>query len=299
VSLRDRAAAAVPSQVPASAVEQVVSPGVFRALGVNLLQGREFGPRDQPGSPPVAIVSEGLARRLWTSMDAVGRVLECDGRSHEVIGVVADIRGSDGVARGGGRDRDPQAVLYLSSAQFPQSAVSLVIRTDAQVQTILPAIRKAVHDVEPTLPIPDLRRLDEWIAESEAQPRLTTTLAGAFAAAALFLTGIGIYGVISYAVGQRTQEIGVRIAIGAGRASVIGLVLRAGMTSAGGGIVLGLLGAWSMSRAIGSLLFHVSAADPLTFVLTALTLTGVAGLACASPAFHATRIDPVIALRGD
>ena len=299
VSLRDRAVAAVSPDAPASAVEQVVSPGLFRALGVKLLSGREFGARDQPGSPPVAIISDGLARRLWTNLDAVGRILECDGRSHEVVGVVADIRGSDGVARGGGRDRDPQAVLYLSSAQFPQSAVSLVIRTDAHVQTILPAIRTAVHDVEPTLPIPDLRRLDEWIADSEAQPRLTTTLAGAFAAAALFLTAMGIYGVISYAVSQRTQEIGVRMAIGAGRASVVGLVLRAGMTWAVGGIVLGLLGAWSMSRAVSSLLFHVSAADPLTFVLTALTLTGVAGLACAFPAIHATRIDPVIALRGD
>ena len=120
--------------------------------------------------------------------------------------MVADIRGSDGVARGGGRDRDPQAVLYLSSAHFPQSAVSLVIRTDAQVQTILPAIRTAVHDVEPTLPILDLRRLDEWIADSEAQPRLTTTLAGAFAAAALFLTAMGIYGLFPMPSARRRRK---------------------------------------------------------------------------------------------
>jgi len=299
VTLRDRTVAGGSLQSSASAVEQVVSPGLFRALGVTLLAGREFGAQDQPGSPLVAIVSEDLARRLWANGNSIGRVLEFDGRSHEVVGVAGDIRGSDGTARGGGLDRDPQPVLYVSSAQFPQGTISLVIRTDATVQAILPAIRAAVRKIEPALPIPDLRPLDEWIAESAAQARLTTTLAVAFAGAALFLTIVGIYGVISYAVGQRTQEIGVRIALGAPRASVLGVVLRGGMAWAGGGIVLGLLGAWSMSRAITSLLFDVSATDPFTFALTAFAVTGVAVLACTVPALRATRVDPVIALRGD
>jgi hypothetical protein len=161
---------------------------------VRLLAGREFGVQDQPGSPLVAIVSEGLARRLWGSAGAIGQVLEFDGRSHEVVGVVGDIRGSDGTARGGGLDREPQPVLYLSSAQFPQGTISLVIRTDATVQATLPAVRAAVREMEPTLPMPNLRPLDEWIAESATQPRLTTTLAGAFAGAALFLTIVGITG---------------------------------------------------------------------------------------------------------
>jgi putative ABC transport system permease protein len=299
VTLRHRAAAGGSSDAPTSAVEQIVSPGLFRALGMKLLAGREFGVQDQPGSPLVAIVSAGLARRLWPDADAIGRVLEFDGRSHEVVGVVGDIRGSDGTARGGGLDRDPGAVLYLSSAQFPQNTVSLVIRTDTQLHAILPAIRAAVRDIEPAQPLPDLRRLDEWIAESAAQSSLTTILSAAFAVAALFLTAVGIYGVTSYAVSQRTQEIGVRMAIGAAPPSVVGLVLRGGMTWAGGGIVLGLLGAWSVSRGIASLLFDVSAADPLTFAVTACALAGVAGLACTVPAIHATRIDPVIALRGD
>ena len=125
------------------------------------------------------------------------------------------------------------------------------------------------------------------------------TLAAAFAVAALLLTAVGIYGVISYAVSERTQEIGVRMAIGAARTSVVGLVLRGGMTWAGGGIVLGLLGAWAASRAITGLLFDTSAADPLTFGVTAFALAGVAALACLVPAIRATRIDPVIALRGD
>lgn len=282
-----------------SALEQVVSPGLFRALGVPLLAGRVFGAQDRAGSPLVAIVSESLARRLWTNADGVGRVLEFDGRSHEIVGVVGDTRGSDGTARGGSLDRGPQPVLYISSAQFPQGTVSLVIRTDATGHAILPAIRAAVREIEPTLPIPDLRPLGDWIAESAAAPRLTTTLAGAFAGAALFLTVVGIYGVMSYAVSQRTQEIGVRVALGARRISVIRLVLRSGMTWASGGIVLGLIGAWSISRVVSSLLFDVSATDPVTFALTALALTVVAVLACTMPALRATRIDPVIALRAD
>ena len=188
---------------------------------------------------------------------------------------------------------------YLPSAQFPQNTVSLVIRADAQLQAILPAIRAAIREIDAAQPVPVLRPLDEWIDEITEQPRLMTTLAGAFAVAALLLTAVGIYGVISHAVSLRTQEIGVRMAIGAARTSVVGLVLRGGMTWAGGGIVLGLLAAWASSRAIAGLLFNTSAADPLTFGVTALALAGVAALACLVPAIRATRIDPVIALRGD
>jgi putative ABC transport system permease protein len=174
VAMRDRAMADRSSEARASALEQIVSPGLFRALGVPLVAGREFGVQDQPGSPLVAIVSESLARGLWANGQAIGRVLALDGRSHEVVGVVGDTRGSDGTARGGSLDRPPQPVLYVSSAQVPQGTLSLVIRTDAPLQAILPAIRAAVRETEPTLPIPELRPLDEWIAESTAQARLTT-----------------------------------------------------------------------------------------------------------------------------
>jgi len=299
VDVHDRSMTGRAEERRAPALEQIVSPGLFRALGVPLLAGRDFGAQDQPGSPLVAIVSEGLARSLWANGDAVGRVLEFDGHNHEVVGVAGDIRGSDGTARGGSLDRAPNPVLYVSSAQVQQGTISLVIRTNPNLQAILPTVRAAIRELEPALPVVDLRPLDDWIAESAAQAHLTTTLAAAFAGAALFLTIVGIYGVISYAVGQRTQEIGVRIALGARRASVLGLVLRGGMTWAAGGVVLGLVAAWSMSRAITSLLFDVSATDPLTFALTAFALTGVAALACMVPAFRASRIDPVIALRGD
>ena len=209
------------------------------------------------------------------------------------------MRGTEGTARGGGLDRDPGAVVYLSSAQFPQNAFGLVVRTDARLPAILPAIRAAIREIDPSQPVPDLYRLEDGIAESTSQPRLTTTVAAAFALAALFLTAVGIYGVISYSVSQRTEEIGVRMAMGAARTSVVGLVLRGGMTWAATGIALGLLGAWAASRAIASLLFDVSAVDPLTFAVTALALGGVALLACAVPAFRALRIDPIVALRGN
>jgi predicted permease len=299
VTVQDRATSDQPGNTPIAAGEQVVSAGLFQTLGVPLLAGREFGAQDRPGSPLVAIVSERLARQLWSHGEAIGRVVEIEGRSHEVVGVVGDVRGNDGVARGGGRERDPHAALYLSSMQFPQRAVSLVVRTNAQAEAILPAIRAVFRHVDPTLPVPGVRRLDEWIAESDAQPRLTATLAGVFAVVALFLTVVGIYGVIAYSVTQRTQEIGVRMAIGAGRRSVVGLVLGTAMTWAGGGILLGLLGAWSTAQAIASLLFSTSATDPFTFALAAFALTLVAVSACVVPAIRATRIDPVIALRGD
>jgi cell division protein FtsX len=248
----------------------------------------------------VAIVSEGLARRLWAEGGAIGRVLEFDGRTHEVVGVVEDIRGNDGIgARGGGLDRGPGALLYLSSTQFPQNSVSLVIRSDAPLEAIQPAIRAAVRDIDRAQPISDVRRLDEWIAEAAAPPRLTTTLAGAFAIAASLLTAVGVYGVVSYTVSQRTQEIGMRMALGANRTSVLGLVVRGGLVWAGSGIVLGLFGAWSISRAIASLLFDVSPADPLTFAVTALALAGVTGLACTVPALRAACIDPIVALRAE
>jgi putative ABC transport system permease protein len=299
VSLRDHVAGGGLSDAPTPAVEEVVSPALFRALGVKLTAGREFGMQDQPGSPLVAIVSEGLARRLWTDADAVGRVLDVDGRSHEVVGVVGDTRGSEGTARGGGLDRDPSAVLYLPSAQFPQTTVSLVVRAESSLQAILPAIRHTVREIDPTQPIPVLRPLDEWIAESTEQPRLTTTLATAFAVVALLLTAVGIYGVMSYGVSQRTQEIGVRMAVGADRTSIVGLVLRGGMTWAGCGILLGMLGAWLAGRGISGLLFEVSAVDPLTFAVTGCALAAVAALACMVPAIRAIHIDPVIALRAD
>ncbi len=282
------------------AVEHMVSPDYFRALGVPLLAGRAFGQQDGSGSAPVAIVSESVARQLWAGKSPIGQSLDWNGRQHEVVGVVGDIRGADGRGCcGGGLDREPSAAVYLSAMQFPQRTMTLLVRTAGEPSAIVPAIARAVQDIDPAQPLYQVRRLHEWLDESAAQPRFTTTLSGVFAVVALLLAAVGVYGVLWYSVAQRTQEIGVRMAIGAQRAQILRLVMRGGMAWALGGIAVGLLGAFALSRGIGTLLYGVTAHDPVTYSTVGLMLAVVAMLACYIPAARAIRIDPVIALRAE
>ena len=263
---RDRAQASLSPDAGIAAVEHMVSPDYFQALGVPLLAGRSFGRQDGLGSPPVAIVSESVARQLWADTSPVGQTLDWNGRPHEVVGVVGDIRGADGRGRtGGGLDREPSAAVYLSAIQFPQRTMTLLVRTAGEPSAIVPAIARAVQDIDPAQPVYQVRRLRDWLDESAAQPRFTTTLSGAFALVALLLAAVGVYGVLSYSVAQRTQEIGVRMAIGAERRQIMRLVLRGGLSLALTGIAIGLLGAFALSRALGTLLFDVGARDPITY----------------------------------
>jgi putative ABC transport system permease protein len=282
------------------AVEHMVSPDYFQALGVPLLAGRTFGQPDGSGSAPVAIVSESVARQLWAGTSPIGQSLHWNGRLHEVVGVVGDIRGADGRGCcGGGLDREPSAAVYLSAMQFPQRTMTLLVRTAGEPSAIVPAIARAVQDIDPAQPLYQVRRLHDWLDDSAAQPRFTTTLSGVFAVVALLLAAVGVYGVLSYSVVQRTQEIGVRMAIGAQRGEILRLVMRGGMAWALSGIALGLIGAFALSRGIGTLLFGVTAHDPVTYSTVGMVLAVVAMLACYIPAARATRIDPVIALRAD
>ena len=282
------------------AVEHMVSPDYFQVLGVPLLAGRSFGQQDGLGSTPVAVVSDGVARQLWAGKSPVGQTLDWNGRPHEVVGVVGDIRGADGRGRtGGGLEREPSAAVYLSAIQFPQRTMTLLVRTAAEPSAIVPAIARAVQDIDPAQPVYQVRRLREWVDESAAQPRFTTTLSGVFAVVALLLAAVGVYGVLSYSVAQRTQEIGLRMAIGAERAQILRLVLRGGMAWALPGIAIGLLGASAISRMLGTLLFDVGPRDPITYSAVGLMLALVAMLACYIPAARATRIDPMIALRAE
>jgi ABC-type antimicrobial peptide transport system permease subunit len=175
----------------------------------------------------------------------------------------------------------------------------LVVRTSSEPAAIVPAIARAVRDLDPAQPVYQVRRLRDWVDESASQPRFTTTLSGTFALVALLLAAVGVYGVLSYSVAQRMQEIGLRMAIGARRAQIVAMVLRGGLSWALAGIAIGLIGAFAISRVLGTLLFEVKPRDPITYATAGVMLAAIAAIACCIPAARATRIDPVIALRAD
>jgi putative ABC transport system permease protein len=279
-----------------AAAEHVVSGDYFRVLGVPLVAGRSFRDLDRPESSPVAIVSQRFARSMWPNTNPLGQTLERAGRQYEVIGLVGDIRGSDiqGL-RGGGPDREPRAAVYFAAGQEPQRTMTLLVRPNGSPAVV--SIREAVRQLDPTLPLQQVRPLRDWVADSVAPTQLTSTLAAGFAVSALLLTSVGIYGVLAYTVASRTREIGVRMAMGATRPKVMQLVLREGMAWAGSGILLGLIGASAAASVIATLLFDVAAHDPVTFAMVGAVVALVALIACSIPAARAVRIDPTIAMR--
>jgi predicted permease len=280
------------------AAEHIVSGDYFRVLGVPLLAGRSFNELDNTGSPAVAVVSQHLARMFWPGTNPLGQTLERGGRPYEVVGVVGDIRGLDTQgARGGGPDREPRAAAYFAAGQLPQRTMTLLVHPRGDPTNAIASIREAARQLDPTLALQQVRLLRDWFAESVAPTRLTSTLATVFAVIALLLTLVGIYGVLSYMVASRTKEIGVRIAMGATRRSVIGLILREGMTWAASGIVLGLIGASAAARVLATLVFDVPPRDPVTFATVGGAVALVALMACSIPAARAVRIDPTTAMR--
>jgi putative ABC transport system permease protein len=280
------------------AAEHIVSGNYFGVLGVPLLAGRSFDQRDSAGSMPVAVVSERVARLYWPNVSALGRQLERNGRQYEVVGVAGDVRGSDTQgARGGGPDREPRAAVYFAASQLPQRTMTLLVRSAGEPAAAIASIRAAVGQLDPRLPLQQVRPLRDWLADTVAPTGLTTALAMVFAISALLLTSVGIYGVLAYTVASRTREIGVRMAIGATRRSVMGLVVREGMIWTVAGIAIGLAGAFAAARLLATLLFDVNARDPLTFTAVAGAVALVAFAACSIPAARAIRIDPTLAMR--
>jgi predicted permease len=278
--------------------EHIVSADYFRVLGIRLLSGRPIADTDKAGSPLVAVASQRLARAFWPNADPLGRTIERAGRTYEVVGVVGDVRGSDVQGpRGGGPDREPRAAAYFAAGQQPQRSMTLVTLPGEEPAGVIAAIRETVRQLDPAMAIQQVRPLRAWLDESVASTRLTTTLAGLFALTALLLTSVGIYGVLAYSVASRTREIGVRLAIGATRRRVVGLVVREGMTSAAAGIAAGLVGAFAAARLIAVVVFEVSARDPITFAVVGVVVGLAALTACVIPAGRAVRIDPTIAMR--
>jgi putative ABC transport system permease protein len=275
---------------PPSAPVARVNPDYFRTMGISLRAGRLINDGDTQNAPNVALLSETLARRLFPDEDPISKRLSVAGLGATIIGVVSDIRYT-------GLDGEVEQAVYLSYRQLPRSGMALVLRGAVEPSSLAPALRNAVREIDPALPVYDVMTMNERLSNSVAERRFNLLLLGGFAALALLLAGVGVYGVISYVVTQRTHEIGIRMALGAQSADVVRLFIKQGMAMVMLGVALGILGAFALTRVMKSLLFDVSASDPLTFACVAFLLSLVALAACYLPARRAARIDPLTSLR--
>ena len=280
----------LPGETEPSAPVARVNPDYFRTMGIGLRSGRLINDTDTKDAPPVALLSETLAARLFPSEDPLGKHLGIASMTTTIVGVVNDIRYK-------GLDEEIEQAVYLSYRQLPRAGMALLLRSTADPESLAPALRNAVHEIDPALPVYDVMTMDDRLSNSIAGRRFNLLLLGSFAALALLLSGVGVYGVISYLATSRTHEIGVRMALGAQSSDVLRLFIRQGMTRVLLGVGLGLAGAFALTRVMSSLLFVVSANDPITFAFVASLLSLIALMACYFPARRASKVDPLIALR--
>ena len=279
---------------PVSEVK-VVTHNFFKAMGIPLLRGRLFDGRDTAPNTRRIVVSESLVKKNFGDVDPIGQRIVLGWNNEgpdEIIGVVGDVRSTS-------LETEPRGASYLPPARFAYPFMSVAVRTAGDGMGVVPSLINAVHELDPDVPIADVRPMTEVIAVSTAQRRLTMTMLMIFAAVALVLASVGIYGVISYSVTQRTQEIGIRMALGAQRGDVLRMVVGQAMVLTIAGIALGAVGAFALTRLMTKLLFNVKPGDPLTFVAVAMLLGGVAAMASYLPGRRATRVDPVVALRAE
>jgi len=269
-----------------------ITPNYFATMGVSLIAGRTFTEQDNLDHPRVVVIDETLAHRFFPNEDPVGRHLQIPDATRparEIVGVVGGVRDT-------GFDQQPRPTIYFPSLQSPDQTMSLVVRTALPPSAILPAIKNAIWSVDKNQPVFQIRSMDEIISGIVSAQRLAFLLLGVFAFLALALAAIGIYGVTSYVVSERTHEIGVRIALGAQPSDVSRIVLGQGARLSGIGIIGGTLAALALTRLLSSLLFGVSATDPWVFAGVAVLLAAVALAACYIPARRAMRVDPIVAL---
>jgi predicted permease len=277
------------------AIWQSISPAYFRTLEIPLKQGRVFTEHDNtPGAPPVVIVNEHLARRLWPNANPIGRhIKEASDKGAgwmEVVGVAADIHES-------GLAADAQSEIYVPCALHPPQTAYLILRTKGDPLRFANILRAQVLAIDPNQGVSDVQTLESMLDATLGQRRLTMLLLGSFAGVALLLALIGIYGVVAYSVAQRTQEVGIRRALGAQQFDILSLVVQQGLTLTLIGGAFGIGGSLALTRIMKGLLFDVSATDPATFLGTALLFVAVASIASYIPARRAARIDPMEALR--
>jgi predicted permease len=270
-----------------------ISPNYFHVMQVPLLRGREFGEADSESAPKVCVMSATLAQQLFPNESALGQRIVIGypaDAAREIVGIVGDVKDSDLAAR-------ESAQIYVPFLQNPFWAADIAVRAHGNPSALSGALREQIRAIDSALPVADVRPMTDVIGNSVAQPRFRTTLLSLFGAAALLLAAIGIYGVLAYTVAQQTREIGIRMALGADPARVLQLVLARGLRLAGMGTVIGVLAALMLTQLLNSLLFGVSATDPITFAAVAALLFAVALLACYVPARRAMRVDPMVALR--
>jgi putative ABC transport system permease protein len=289
----------IESPFPVRAHPRVVSAGYFQAMGIPLVRGRIFSDRDTTDAPAVAIINQSAVQRFWPGLNPLGeRISVGDPRQwREIVGVVGDVK-HDGL------DTETTPEVYMPFQQEFTAlgtglarSLSVVVRSNADESSMAPLMRSAVAGVDDQQPVGQIRTMDDLIAQSVAPRRLNLMLLAVFALVAVTLTAAGLYGVMAYLVTQRTREIGVRMALGATPSSVLALVLRQAGAMTTAGILIGLGGAYAFARYLASLLFHVSATDPIVYAAVSAVLTAVAFLAIVIPCSRATRVDPLTALR--
>jgi putative ABC transport system permease protein len=266
-----------------------VSPKYFETLGIPVLQGRTFTEQETETQAPVALVNEALARAYWPGEQAVGKRFKRGNAYYQVIGVVKNVRSL--------RLSEVDGPYYYEPIKTSdQTDLKLLVRAEANPRSLAGPLREAVREIDPHVLV-STSTLAEVVAEQIALPRAVALFAGAVGLLALLLASVGLYGVMSYAVSQRTHEIGIRMALGAKKGDVLRLVVRQGMLMALVGVAIGILASLALTRLMETLLYGVSVTDPLTFTVIALLLTSVALLACFVPARRAAKVDPLVALR--
>jgi putative ABC transport system permease protein len=288
-----------PGEEPAMQT-RVVTPDFFKAMGVPLLRGRGFTAADNANSQQVVLLSEAAVKRYFPNSNPIGRRITLGwGRGPGRLANGGEVVGIVGSVKQFGLDEAEQPEIYIPHAQTPMGGMSFVVHTAVEPTTLADAVRRELRSLDPSLPVTALEPLEAVVARSISQPRFYMLVLGIFAAVALVLASIGIFGVVSYAVSQRTREMGIRIALGASRERVLRMVLGNAMRLALAGVVVGLLASIALSRTLASLLFDLSPTDPMTFAAVGIGLSVVALLASYLPAWRATRVDPVVALRAD
>jgi predicted permease len=262
-------------------------------MGIPLRAGRDLTERDNASNKPVILINETLARALWHGRDPIGRTVTYVDKDREVVGVVGDVRHL-ALEQGSGYE------MYLPIRQTDDySSVDLVVRTTQPLSGLAPAVRAVLKPIEPNLGANEFRTLQQIVDKAVSPRRFVVLLLGGFSAFALILASLGIYGVVSYSVNQRTQEIGIRMALGASAADVQAAILLQTLWLTAMGMATGVVAAWILTRALSGLLFGVSSTDPVTFLGMLVTLTAVAVAAGYIPARRASRIDPIVALRAN